>query len=448
MRKRAVAAMTATICWGGCWITTGGLAAATTAPPGTAPTAPEPPSEDATVVANQVLEASGDALVWTVDFALAQPDEPTRVETGDSATALVVLAGQAVASMSDDSRALLTFTQAVAAPADHELELWGDPVGGANFLTISPVDEPGDRETVGQPFELAKGEYDFEVLADTVHPGEQVAIEASPNGPTLLISVKGTLSLTGADTDVLAPGENTTAPGDVQLANDGPDDAVLLAARIAEPLPELTPTTHPAATTATTVGASTTTTATTIDPALDSDGDKVADVDEIADGTDPHDPDTDDDGLNDWDEIRYAGDPHNPDTDGDGITDGDEVNLYGTEPSMADSDGDGHDDFAEIDSGTDPTDPGDHPGLLDPDGDGYNNDEEAAAGTDPFDSGSNPYVEADDDGDGITNVVEIDSGSNPSDPSSTPDSDDDGDGFSNVDEILNGGDPTDPNVHP
>ncbi|MGL4751481.1 MAG: inverse autotransporter beta domain-containing protein [Aeromonadaceae bacterium] len=58
----------------------------------------------------------------------------------------------------------------------------------------------------------------------------------------------------------------------------------------------------------------------------DDDGDGVKDEDELANGTDPLKPDTDGDGLTDGEETDIHGtDPTKPDTDGDGINDGDEI---------------------------------------------------------------------------------------------------------------------------
>ncbi len=99
-----------------------------------------------------------------------------------------------------------------------------------------------------------------------------------------------------------------------------------------------------------------------LDILADSDGDGLADVDEIAGGTDPFDADTDGDGLSDGDEVMLGTDPLAPDTDGDGLSDGDEVTL-GTDPLVPDTDGDGLSDGDEVALGTDPLDP-------DSDGDG------------------------------------------------------------------------------
>ena len=85
------------------------------------------------------------------------------------------------------------------------------------------------------------------------------------------------------------------------------------------------------------------------DPARDSDGDGLPDVDD----PDPSDPDTDDDGLLDGEDPN----PTNPDTDDDGLLDGEDPN-----PTNSDTDGDGLLD-GEDPNPTNPDTDGD--GLLD-----------------------------------------------------------------------------------
>lgn len=96
----------------------------------------------------------------------------------------------------------------------------------------------------------------------------------------------------------------------------------------------------------------------------DSDNDGLTDVEEIAHGTNPADPDSDDDELSDGEEVNvYGTDPLSPSTDLDGLTDGEEVNVYGTDPLNPDTDGDGLDDWVEVNlTNTDPLN-------LDTDGD-------------------------------------------------------------------------------
>jgi len=64
--------------------------------------------------------------------------------------------------------------------------------------------------------------------------------------------------------------------------------------------------------------------------------------------------DTDGDGLPDLEEIALGTDPFDPDSDGDGLSDGEEENIYGTDPLNPDSDFDGTPDGAEVAAGTNP----------------------------------------------------------------------------------------------
>ena len=111
-------------------------------------------------------------------------------------------------------------------------------------------------------------------------------------------------------------------------------------------------------------------------PDLDNDG--CLNVDELAVGTDPNNPDTDGDGENDCVEI---GNPASPtDTDGDGIIDA-------LESSNNDADGDGVMD--ELDpANSDPCIPNPNAGPCDQDGDGLTNSQENAEGTNP----TNPEI--------------------------------------------------------
>jgi hypothetical protein len=65
--------------------------------------------------------------------------------------------------------------------------------------------------------------------------------------------------------------------------------------------------------------------------------------------------DLDADNYADAQEWSLGLDPRNPDTDGDRVADGDEINIYRTEPTIPDTDGDGHSDGEELFvAGTDP----------------------------------------------------------------------------------------------
>ncbi len=68
----------------------------------------------------------------------------------------------------------------------------------------------------------------------------------------------------------------------------------------------------------------------------DVDGDGVSDEDELANGTDPNNPDTDNDGINDGDELANGSDPTKADSDADGLLDSTEV-IVGSSPSTPDA---------------------------------------------------------------------------------------------------------------
>lgn len=90
-------------------------------------------------------------------------------------------------------------------------------------------------------------------------------------------------------------------------------------------------------------------------PGQDSDGDGLSDVQEIAIGTDPNNPDTDLDRLTDGDEVlRIGTNPRDRDTDKDILIDGDEVLQFRTNPLKWDTSGDGISDGEAVARGLDP----------------------------------------------------------------------------------------------
>jgi subtilisin family serine protease len=71
-------------------------------------------------------------------------------------------------------------------------------------------------------------------------------------------------------------------------------------------------------------------------PLIDSDGDLLTNVEEIALGTDALDSDSDGDGLDDYQEVQtYSTDPLSDDTDSDGVNDYDEVIVWGSDPLVS-----------------------------------------------------------------------------------------------------------------
>jgi hypothetical protein len=208
------------------------------------------------------------------------------------------------------------------------------------------------------------------------------------------------LNLVGVHSGALA--QQTESPGTVTLNGVsgssllGPDGTY----RVTETSPpiidvpggtsvEIVPAVAPEST------AETTEDATSEPLATDSDGDSVADSEEVdLYGSDPEIWDTDGDGVSDGDELFVAGtDPLVRDTDGDGVSDG-VVEMVastelvveegaGPEASGLDSDNDRLADADEATVGTDPA-------IPDADGDGYYDGDEVNLGTDPLDPASFP----------------------------------------------------------
>lgn len=197
-----------------------------------------------------------------------------------------------------------------------------------------------------------------------------------------------------------------------------------------------------------------------VDPLLDSDGDGLADVVELAGWkatggrgyvTDPHNADTDADGLSDGEEAGplvdtgdgdpvYTGvsDPTKKDSDDDGLSDFEEIRgwrttrgfTFITDPLQADTDEDGLSDAIEAGALVQGSDsPGIYAGFSDPlqvdtDNDQVDDAVEADHGTDPYAS--------DTDQDGLTDYEEIfDWGTDPTN------ADTDGDGFTDDHEVKN-----------
>jgi hypothetical protein len=201
---------------------------------------------------------------------------------------------------------------------------------------------------------------------------------ALPLGPPI-ISGPGT-GQPGSSTVSMAPGTLTTG-----VAHEG-----INAVRA----PEAEPAPAPVAEAALEPVADTVPVETSEPVATDTDGDGVADSDEVdLYGTDSATWDTDGDSLSDGDELFVGGtDPLLWDTDGDGVSDGGVESAVSTElvaddaassTTSVDSDNDRLPDADEAAFGTDPTTP-------DADGDGYYDGDEVNLDTDPLDPASFP----------------------------------------------------------
>lgn len=176
---------------------------------------------------------------------------------------------------------------------------------------------------------------------------------------------------------------------------------------------------------------------------LDTDGDQIADVNELdVYNTNPNLADSDNDGIDDGAELSYWAEKWNADADGDKtinlldidadndfISDGLEINTYGTDPANADTDTDNLEDDEErtywgADWNADP-DEDTLVNLIDPDSDNdglLDGDEIKTHHTNP--------ASTDTDGDGLNDYAEINTyHTNPNKQ------DTDGDGLSDYDEI-------------
>jgi transglutaminase-like putative cysteine protease len=141
--------------------------------------------------------------------------------------------------------------------------------------------------------------------------------------------------------------------------------------------------------------------------------------------TNPVNADTDNDKLFDGLEIELGTNPLDWDTDDDGLSDWEEV-LFLTDPHNFDTDGDGLNDGLEVwDYNSNPT-------LLDTDGDGLNDQLELEYGTDPY--------SVDSDMDGVWDFDEFNGG--------TPSSDSGSGGFINPDPRVIPPNPGDPGYTP
>ncbi|MGB6220205.1 hypothetical protein [Haloferula sp.] len=106
--------------------------------------------------------------------------------------------------------------------------------------------------------------------------------------------------------------------------------------------------------------------------AVDSDGDGIPDASDLNPGVSDTGLSSDADSLTDLEEFHLGTLLNNPDSDNDGLNDDVETNTgafvspsdTGTSPWVADWDADGFDDGAEVNSGTDPTDPLSFPPFL------------------------------------------------------------------------------------
>ncbi len=429
------------------------------------PAGPSPAGDNASVVAQAVVDLPGGQTVWrirNIDVGDAQAPMQT------SYPAFVTTEGVPVL-VSDDDR---NFRQRVASGEATVIMPWHDmtirslgPRQTVLLLDVLPVADAtltGSPGSISSPFDVAAGSFDIDLIRIALDEGDTSQVPRG-NGPAMVIVRSGQATVDNSDTSfALTPGGNRVVDGDLTVTA-GQDDTTVLVARIgtdvstvATPGPVETETATPEpATPEATPAPATPAASPAASPApvdTDSDGDGLVNSDEIAIGTDPDNPDTDGDGLTDGEEVElgtdplqadtdedgiddgaeielgtdplnvdtdgdilydggellYETDPLNADTDGDGISDGNEVYFYETDPTNPDTDGDGTNDFNDPDtvSGAGSS-PATDLALVDIDNDGLLDSEEPRLGT-------NPFV-WDSDGDGVNDASEVALGSDPLD---------------------------------
>jgi hypothetical protein len=357
--------------------------------------APPPPlvSGHAAVVAQGIVGFPDGTFHWQVaDGTLTAGAAPTAVPPaptfvlGDAG--VVDVAGSVPARLGPGEAVMLTATSAaVLSTANGSASYW--------TLLIANVADTGGAGATGGSFTLDTGYRDVDLLRDVLAAGEAMQLPDRDVATLLLVTGGAAVAAsTDGDSIDLAAGEAATLDGDLTITNEGEEATTVVAAVIGAIVPELAASPEvvnpppPPNTNQTTTGTSATTTtraeATTTMP-TDSDGDGLADIDEMNTyGTDPNNPDTEGDHLTDGDEILVHGtDPLDNNSDDDGLTDGDEINITHTNPKDQDTDDDGLMDDDEHPAGADPNKP-------DTDGDGFNDGTEVASGTNPADANSHP----------------------------------------------------------
>jgi hypothetical protein len=194
--------------------------------------------------------------------------------------------------------------------------------------------------------------------------GLSVAIVAGSGGLASAQTTSENLSATNGDAASLGTGNASAAPGSVTRGSGGAPllapDGTYRVTEVTPPVVSVSGTSSPPEVVYTPAPVSETVIEPVAEPVwsegtsepvasdmavatvTDQDGDNYDDALEIEMGLDPYNPDSDGDGVADGDEIAiYGTDPFAWDTDGDGIADGEELFSLQTDPLAWDSNGDG-----------------------------------------------------------------------------------------------------------
>ncbi|HEV2066403.1 MAG TPA: hypothetical protein VGR08_06180 [Thermomicrobiales bacterium] len=433
------------------------------------PAGPSPAQNDASVIAQGVVDVPTSDSVWRVSTFIAEAgSEPVTIANPTfvlaRATPLLVtdLTTGARVRVANGEATFLAPGQTV------QLSTFGPP-DEFTFIELTPATRgasTGEEAFASDPFVPEAGVRDLDLVRDVLATGEESRLAAGA-GQTLVFASIGnvTVAAEGGEPVTLAEGEAGAFDGELTLTTETEASAFVAAyvgavigfeefvTPVATPVatPGTSPVATPIAAAATPAGTPETPEpqagatiapspkpgatlppsprpGATIAPAdeADADDDGLTDAEEREIGSDPNDLDTDGDILYDGGEFVYRTDIFDPDTDGDGLRDGDEVYTIGSNPVVADTDGDGAIDGPEIANGTNPLiqdGPQAQPAEesipepapvsnVDSDGDGLTDADEERFGTDPGNGDS--------DGDTVNDSNEVAAGTDPLDSQDYP----------------------------
>lgn len=426
------------------------------------PAGPSPAQNDASVIAQGVVEVGGEDSVWRVSTLTAEAgsdsftvSHPTFVLARTTPLLVTDQTTGARQRVANGEAAFLAPGQAV------QLSTFGPP----DTFTVIELTPASSAETLGEDvfageaFTPRPGVRDLDLVRAVLNRGDETAMSGGAGQTLVFVSGGGvTVAPEGGDPVTLADGEAAAFDAELTFTSDTDGSAFVAAyvgavigfeeggtpaATPAAPAPA-TPEPAAAATEAPRAGATIppapqqgeTVTATEEGGEPDADDDGVSDSQEAELGTDPNNLDTDGDILYDGGELAYETDILDPDTDGDGLDDGDEVYNLGTNPLSADSDGDGVDDGDEVEAGTDPLEATEPEAATEP------APETEAPAPDEGESEPEPVGRVDSDGDGLTDAEEEIYGTDPGD------GDSDGDTVNDSNEVAAGTDPLDSQSYP
>jgi len=432
---------------------------------GLGPAGPSPAQDDASVIAQGVVDVPASESIWRVStFTAEAGSEPVAITN----PAFVLAQGTPllITDLTTGARVRVANGEAAfLAPGQTvQLSTFGPP-DEFTFIELTPGPDgasTGEEIFASDPFVPEAGVRDFDLVRDVLAAGEESRLAVGA-GQTLVFASTGsvTVAAEGGEPVTLAEGEAGAFDGELTLTTEM-EASAFVAAYVGAVIgfeEAATPVASPAATPTTAAPVPIATPETpepqagatipplprpgatvppsprpgaTIAPATetDTDDDGLTDAEEEEIGSDPNDLDTDGDVLYDGGEFAFDTDIFDPDSDGDGLQDGNEAYTVGSDPAVADTDGDGVNDGDEIANGSNPLiqnapqaqpteepepEPTEEPAPVsnvDSDGDGLTDADEERFGTDPGNGDS--------DGDTVNDSNEVAAGTDPLDSQSFP----------------------------